>query len=72
MKRKEKLEKMERERFGKNMAQMIGGTTASPSEITNGAETATKEKSDGSSTRWAALRGFIQQTMEQKPEFKVA
>lgn len=54
-KRREKLEKMERERFGKNMAQL---TTAVPAAAP--APTA---------SRWEALRGFISQTMEQKPEF---
>lgn len=57
-KRREKLEKMERERFGKNMAQLTAGSI----EITG--EEAQKT---ATASRWAALRGFISQTLEQKP-----
>jgi hypothetical protein len=52
MKRKEKLDMMERERFAKNMAQMAGSTKK------------------GETNRWAALRGFITETLDQKNEFK--
>ncbi|KAL2868738.1 FAM207/SLX9 family protein [Aspergillus lucknowensis] len=63
LKRKEKIEKLERERFAKNMAQMssIHAPTGPGSEP----DTATS-----ASSRWAALRGFISQTMEQQPIFK--
>ena len=70
MKRKEKLERMERDRFAKNMAQMAGRTAAASTEGIKGTEATTAESIGTSSTRWAALRGFIQQTLEQKPEFK--
>ncbi len=60
MKKREKLEKMERERFGKNMAQLTAGTPAA--KATEGQQSAT-------ASRWAALRGFISQTMEVQPEF---
>jgi hypothetical protein len=76
MKRKEKLEKMERERFGKNMAQL----TALQAQAQQGAAVGPvdQQMKDGdaktaaptaTSSRWAALRGFIGQTMEQKSEF---
>lgn len=59
MKRREKVDKVERERFAKNVAQMAsaqdGGTTPAPY-----------------TERWKALRGFISQTMERKPESKTA
>ena len=64
-KRREKLEKMERERFGKNMAQLAAGTVNEP--VANISEGAPEQSA--TSSRWAALRGFISQTMEQKPEF---
>ena len=59
-KRREKLERMERERFGKNMAQLAAGTAQASGEEAQKTATA---------NRWAALRGFISQTLEQKPEF---
>ena len=57
-KRKAKLESAEMDRFRKNMAQMAQGQSV-PSK-------------EGSSTadRWAALRGFIGQTMEQSAHFR--
>jgi len=63
-KRRERVEKMERERFGKNMAQLTAGTAA-PAVGAGGAAT----PASGTASRWAALRGFISQTLEQKPEF---
>ncbi|KAF9884654.1 hypothetical protein FE257_001407 [Aspergillus nanangensis] len=59
MKRKEKLESVERDRFAKNMAQMstIQATTPEPGN-------------EEASNRWAALRSFISLTMEQQPAFR--
>jgi hypothetical protein len=57
-KRREKLEKLERERFGKNMAQLTAGGTPVEGDGAQKAVTA---------NRWAALRGFISQTLDQKP-----
>lgn len=57
-KRREKLEKLERERFGKNMAQLTAGSVGKQGEEAQKTATA---------SRWAALRGFISQTLEQKP-----
>ncbi|KAI9878335.1 MAG: hypothetical protein M1830_001194 [Pleopsidium flavum] len=71
MKQKGKVERMEKDRFGRNMAQMAGTTAAASIEGTKGTEATTAESVGISSTRWAALRGFIQQTLEQKPEFKI-
>ncbi|KAL3476791.1 ribosome biogenesis protein SLX9-domain-containing protein [Aspergillus californicus] len=65
MKRKEKLERTERDRFAKNMAQMSNiPITPTPSSNPDPAASV--------SNRWAALRGFISQTMEQQPVFKTA
>ncbi|KEQ58647.1 uncharacterized protein M437DRAFT_58908, partial [Aureobasidium melanogenum CBS 110374] len=56
MKRKQKMEESEKERFGKNLASMSVPTQAAPD-------------ASGSANRWAALRGFIGQTLEQNPGF---
>jgi Ribosome biogenesis protein SLX9 len=61
MKRKEKLEKMEKERFMKNMAQLTVGSADAMGE---------EEQRAATASRWAALRSFISQTMEQKEEFR--
>ena len=73
LKRKEKLERMERERFGKNMAQLVTGTqtqTATTKDVAVGDEQ--QHPVNPTASRWAALRGFISQTMEHKEEFKTA
>ncbi|KAL4748877.1 hypothetical protein BDW72DRAFT_205293 [Aspergillus terricola var. indicus] len=62
-KRKEKIEKLERERFVKNMAQMSSISTMTTSNPQ-------PAPAESVSNRWAALRGFISQTMEQQPAFK--
>lgn len=62
MKRKEKLEKTERDRFAKNMAQM--------SNIQAAPTPSSEPAADSVPNRWAALRGFISQTMEHQPAFK--
>lgn len=64
MKRRENIDKGERERFAKNLAQMNGKTAERVGE-------GDKKKLEGSQQthgRWAALRGFIAQTMERRPE----
>lgn len=59
MKRKEKLEKMERERFGMNLAQMVGST-----------QTEAYGSNDSAvGSRWAALKTFVESTAEKKAEF---
>lgn len=67
-KRKEKMERGERERFGRNMAvltavQETSATAVEGDKQGHGGATAT-------AGRWAALRGFIGQTLEVKEEFK--
>ncbi|CAL5865957.1 uncharacterized protein PFLUO_LOCUS164 [Penicillium psychrofluorescens] len=64
MKQREKLEKVERDRFAKNMAQM--------SSLTPPTNNNAEPNSDASATtsRWSALRNFISSTMEQQPVFK--
>lgn len=60
-KKKERLIAMERERFDKNMAQMMQSCQE---------EKDSTVVSDGKGvgrSKWAAIRGFIQQTMEQRP-----
>ena len=63
MKRRERLEKVERDRFAKNMAQMVNiqpaGNTSEAAPTAN-----------PTANRWSALRNFISQTMEQQPVFK--
>ncbi|KAF2017634.1 hypothetical protein BU24DRAFT_420678 [Aaosphaeria arxii CBS 175.79] len=53
MKRKEKLERMERERFNANLAQMAGKN----------------ENTTSIADRWAALKSHVQSTVETKAEF---
>lgn len=69
MKKKEKLEKMEKERFGRNMAQMAD---LHPSDIvgSNVAKSGAASTGTDNSKRWAALRSYIQQSMDptEKPE----
>ncbi len=71
-KRKEKLVGMEMERFGKNLAELAAGRTnvvdgdqpgvvGTESQEGSAAESASRE-------RWAAIRGFITQTMERRGE----
>ncbi|CAD0111554.1 unnamed protein product [Aureobasidium uvarum] len=56
LKRKQKMEESEKERFGKNLASMSVPAQSAPD-------------ASASSDRWAALRGFIGQTLEQNPGF---
>jgi Ribosome biogenesis protein SLX9 len=75
MKRREKVDRGERERFARNLGEMAGKGT----RRTSGACRADEgEKGDQSrivasqstGDRWAALRGFIAQTMEVRPEMR--
>lgn len=65
MKRREKLEKLERDRFAKNMAQMSGLQAQAA-----GGNAEASPESNSTASRWSALRNFISQTMEQQPVFK--
>ncbi len=71
-KRKEKLVGMEMERFGKNLAELAAGR----SKVVDGDQPGVEgiESQEGSAVesrsreRWAAIRGFIAQTMEKRGE----
>ncbi|EXJ63625.1 uncharacterized protein A1O5_11386 [Cladophialophora psammophila CBS 110553] len=74
MKRREKVDKGERDRFAKNMAQL-----ATPRSLNEAAAQTSRDTANGAgktvpipstSERWAALRGFISQTLETNPELK--
>ena len=72
LKRRQKLDNEERARFAKNMAQMA---STKPLADGNGNSQVNVMGSDSkiaatSTQKWAALRGFISQTLEKKPEFK--
>lgn len=58
MKRKQKLDNTEKERFAKNMAQMAAARTPSSGEGLDSTAT----------SRFQALRGFIAQTLERRPD----
>lgn len=62
VKRKQQIEKTERDRFAKNMAQL--------SSLDSGANPESNAGQTSSSNRWAALRNFVSQTMEQQPVFQ--
>ena len=77
MKRKRVLEGREMERFGKNLAQLVGsvqrgGSVAKTGEGEAGAAGAVGTAAPvvaAQADRWAALRGFIGGSMEQNPAF---
>ena len=66
MKRRQKLDQGERERFAKNMVQMA--VSKAPVETGSTSQNGGTSMRATTSERWAALRGFISQTLEQKPE----
>ena len=76
-KRKEQLVAMEMERFGKNMAMMAAGSkggkgdTSRSDDKIEGEEQGAGSRSSGSAQRWAAIRGFISQTMEKRNDASV-
>ncbi|KAI9688517.1 MAG: hypothetical protein M1822_001466 [Bathelium mastoideum] len=61
-KRKEKVEKAERERFGQNLAQMIGSQVGNPATQTSPLQNAPTKPHD----RWSILRKFIEHNMENQ------
>ena len=84
MKRKHRMEQGEMERFGRNLAQMVGsgqanvregnssaskGRQADGSKSTGGEDAGTNAGAASQSDRWAALRRFIGGTMEQNQAF---
>jgi hypothetical protein len=70
MKRKEKLERGERERFGKNMAQIMAvkETTNSADQIDDSVPVPTVS----TTSRFAALRAWANANMEKHPGFQKA
>lgn len=64
MKKKELLISMEKERFNKNMAQLMQSYHGKEEEKDS---TTISDAKEGGRSKWAAIRGFIQQTMEQRP-----
>jgi hypothetical protein len=70
-KRRERVERSERERFGRNMAQLAAGVgkDSGVEMQVEGQEGVVVKETSATASRWAALRGFIEQTMEQKEEF---
>ena len=76
LKRRQNLEKVERDRFARNMAQMSAMDTTAAAPHAEGdnhhhhQNNNATEETNGTSNRWAALRSFISQTMEQQPVFK--
>lgn len=68
LKRKEQVVKGEMERFGVSMAKL----SETSAQAANSAATETTSATAGgsaSSSRWAALRGYISATMDQNPAF---
>ena len=67
MKRKEKIEHLERDRFAKNMAQMArlgaGPSVVASAEATNDKDVVPKVEAINTK-KWAALRDFIASTMK--------
>ncbi|KAL8811700.1 MAG: hypothetical protein Q9223_001514 [Gallowayella weberi] len=67
LKKKEKIISMEKDRFNKNMAQMAAVQGSDDGQTNGGSHGAATGTDSQSRTKWAALRSFIQQTMEQRP-----
>lgn len=65
MRKKENLIARERERFNNNMAQMIQTKAEKVSK------TATSYANESTGLRWAAIREFIQQRVEQRPGISI-
>jgi hypothetical protein len=65
MKKKERLEKSEMDRFSKNLAQMAHVTDALRSSVASAETLQVEASSRGSSQRWAALRSHIQSTWDR-------
>ncbi|KAK1088772.1 hypothetical protein LTR33_000387 [Friedmanniomyces endolithicus] len=75
-KRKRVMEDKERERFGRNLAEMVGSLPSQPEQRSSevkglgkgeGKQSATEAASEAD--RWAALRTFIGKTMERSEAF---
>ena len=71
LKRKQKLDNEERARFAKNMAQMSATNGPSNTNI-SGTETNGSTTISSNLGRWAALRGFISETLEKREDMRAA
>lgn len=60
--KKERVVAMERERFARNLARMAAGRDGGVGGGGGG------EEEGAGKGRWAAIRGFIEETMERRPE----
>ena len=71
MKRKERMAGRERERFSRNLAQMVGGASEDPVQGSRGAGSDVIGGGQGvrQAEKWAALRKFIGGTMERDEAF---
>lgn len=74
LKRKEKLERVERDRFGKNMAQIMGmkeeGQSIVPAVSMDSESAAAAPVQSATSSRFAALRAWVNTNMEKNPAFE--
>ncbi len=69
LKRKQKLDNEERARFARNMAQMAAATPLAETNSNSNAKSPDSNTAATSTQKWAALRGFISQTLEKKADF---
>ncbi|KAI4187177.1 MAG: hypothetical protein L6R41_002979 [Letrouitia leprolyta] len=69
MKKKEKIISMEKDRFNKNMAQMAAWQP-SAADRQDASHLTPANNHSHADTKWAALRSFIRQTMEKRPDPK--
>jgi hypothetical protein len=74
MKRKEKFERGERERFGKNLAAIMGSKVVVEEKIQDAGtvqdgEAAAAPKPSATAGRFAALRAWVGTNMEKHPAF---
>ena len=65
MKRKRKMEGVEMERFGRNLAQ-LSANTKKPDAAVEGVDASQAGGGAGTQGKWAALRAFIGSTLERK------
>ncbi|KAG9236280.1 ribosome biogenesis protein SLX9-domain-containing protein [Amylocarpus encephaloides] len=76
MKRRGKVERVEKERFAKNMAQLMGAQQGATTQaiaatsMADGAAEVTETQPSATATRFAALRNWIGQTMEKEKAFE--
>ncbi|KAL8640443.1 MAG: hypothetical protein Q9228_002633 [Teloschistes exilis] len=69
MKKKEKIIRLEKDRFNQNMAQLTAMTAIYPSAVEedDASHAMTADNGGQIAHRWAALKTFIQQNVQQRP-----